>query len=202
MAMPEIKRAELIEGKVYMSSPVRIRSHARPHAKLLGWMHQYEAGTPGVEAADNATVLLDSENEIQPDALMRILPEAGGQTRDSEKGFVEGAPELVAEVAASTASYDLHEKKRVYRRNGVLEYIVWLADEARLEWWELTEGEYASLPVENGIIKSRIFPGLWLAADALLNGESAQVLARVQEGIASKEHAAFAAKLKAKLQPS
>jgi Uma2 family endonuclease len=193
--MPHVKRAELIEGKVYMSSPVRIKAHAGPHAKLVGWMYQYEAVTPGVQLADNATVRLDSENEPQPDLLLRILPEAGGRTRDSRDDYLEGAPELIAEVAGSSVSYDLHEKKRAYRRNGVQEYMVWLVEENRVEWWELKDEQYVSIPEENSLIKSRVFPGLWLATAALVRGNSAEVLAQLQKGLASSEHAQFAAGL-------
>jgi Uma2 family endonuclease len=160
--MPNLKKAELIEGIVYMPSPVRINKHGRPHARLVTWAGHYEAATPGVQIADNATVRLDLDNEPQPDVLMRIMPEAGGQTRDSEDDYLEGAPELVAEIVASGAAYDLHEKKRVYRRNGVREYLVWLVEEQRVEWWELREGEYTSLPVENQILKSRVLRGCGL----------------------------------------
>jgi Uma2 family endonuclease len=123
-AMPRLKKAELIEGVVYMPSPVRFKKHAKPHAVLVTWLGTYEAATSGVELADNATVRLDLDNEPQPDALLRILPEAGGQSDDSADDFVEGAPELVAEAASSSASYDVHEKKRAYRRNRVQEYLV------------------------------------------------------------------------------
>jgi Uma2 family endonuclease len=193
--MPHVKRAELIEGKVYMSSPVRIKAHAGPHAILTACFATYAVMTPGVEVADNGTVRLDNENEPQPDVLLRIMPEAGGRTRDSHDDYLEGAPELLAEVASSSVSYDLHEKKRAYRRNGVQEYLVWLVEEKRVEWWELKDEEYVSLPTEENVIKSRVFPGLWLAAAALVRGNSAEVLAQVQKGLASSEHAQFAAGL-------
>ena len=196
-AMPRLKKAEFIEGIVFMPSPVS-RPHAAAHAELITWLGAYRAATPGVEIADNATVRLDLDNEPQPDALLRILPAAGGQSGDSEDDYVEGPPELVAEVASSSASYDLHEKKHAYRRNGVREYLVWLINEARIEWWELREGEYVSLTLEEGLLKSRVFPGLWLDAEALLGGQSARVLAQLQRGRESPEHAAFAAGLSAR----
>ncbi len=123
-AMPNLKKAELIEGIVYMPSPVRFSQHGRPHSHLMGWLVLYEAGTPGVQAGDNSTVRLDVDNEPQPDASLLIDPERGGQTRLSKDGYIEGAPELVAEVASSRASYDLHDKQNIYRRNGVREYVV------------------------------------------------------------------------------
>jgi Uma2 family endonuclease len=197
-AMPRLKKAELVEGIVFMPSPVG-RLHAAAHAELITWLGAYRAATPGVELADNATVRLDLDNEPQPDALLRVLPAAGGQSGNSEEDYVSGAPELVAEVASSSASYDLHEKKRAYRRNGVREYLVWLIQEARLEWWELREGEYVSLRAANGVLKSGVFPGLWLEVEALVNGQPARVLEQLRRGIASAEHTAFAAGLSARL---
>jgi Uma2 family endonuclease len=199
-AMPHLNKAELIEGIVHMPSPVRLKKHAKPHAQLIGWLHQYEAATPGVELADNATVRLDLDNEFQPDVLLRILPTAGGQSDDSPDDYVEGAPELVGEVASSSASYDVHEKKRAYRRNRVQEYLVWLVDERRLAWWELREGDFLELPVEDGLIKSRVFPGLWLNTTALVNGQSADVLKDLKRGLATEEHRAFAAQLRSRLE--
>jgi Uma2 family endonuclease len=198
--MEKVKKAELIEGVVYMPSPVRLKKHAEPHAEVVGWLLYYKAATRGVAVADNASVRLDFDNEPQPDLLMRVLPGAGGQSRDSEDDYVEGAPEFVAEIASSSASYDVHEKKRAYRRNGVCEYLVWLVDEERIEWWQLDEGEYISLPIDQGIIKSGRFPGLWLDAAALIRGDSAQVLARLQQGLQSPEHAEFVALLEGKLR--
>ncbi|MBI2928525.1 MAG: Uma2 family endonuclease [Verrucomicrobia bacterium] len=195
-AMPHINKAELIEGVVYMPSPVRIKKHAGPQSDLVAWLRFYAAHTPSVETGDNATVRLDLDNEPQPDVVLRILPEAGGQTTDSEDDYIEGAPELAAEVAAGTASYDLHQKKNAYRRNGVREYVVWLTEEARLHWWELRNEQYVPLePDAAGLLKSRVFPGLWLDVPALLRRDFARVLEAVALGVASDEHARFVARL-------
>jgi len=195
-AMPHLKKAELIEGVVYVPSPVRHRAHSHPHIHLTGWLVQYEAGTPGVEAGDNGTIRLDLDNEPQPDALLFIDPACGGQARIDADDYIEGAPELVAEVASSSASYDLHVKLRVYRRNGVREYIVWRVLEQELDWFVLRDGQYARLSVDaEGLLKSEVFPGLWLDPAALLRGDLATVLAVVQRGLASPEHAAFVARL-------
>lgn len=123
-ARPDLKKAEFIEGRVYMPSPARAKSHGKPHGHLMGWLEVYCAATPGVECYDNTTVRLDLDNEPQPDALLRIEPEKGGHCHISEDDSLEGAPELIVEIAASSASYDLHEKLRAYRRNGVQEYLV------------------------------------------------------------------------------
>ena len=117
-AMPHIKKAELIEGVVFMPSPVHFATHGQPHAHVITWLGIYCAATPGVKLGDNATVLLDADNEVQPDALLRLEEGKGGQSGINHKDYVAGAPELVVEIAASSASIDLHEKKHVYRRNG------------------------------------------------------------------------------------
>ncbi len=158
---------------------------------MAAWAATYEADTKGVESADNATVRLDWENEPQPDVLVRLLPQHGGNS-SCEDDYVCGAPELIVEITASTASYDLHEKKRAYRRNSVREYLVWLVEEQRIEWWQLVSGDYVSLPQdETGVIRSQVFPGLWLDARSLLEGDLAKVLNCVREGTASPEHQAF-----------
>ena len=182
--MPEVKKAELIEGVVYVASPVRIQKHANPHARMITWLGVYEAATPGVMLGDNSTVRLDAENEPQPDALLRIDEFCGGQSRISEDDYLEGAPELIVEIAASSASYDLHDKLRAYRRNGVREYLVWLTQEQAFRWYVLVEGEYVlQQPDDQGILRSQGFPGLQLAVEALLAGDMERVLAVLQEGM-------------------
>ena len=195
-AMAHIKKAELIEGVVYVASPVRANRHGRPHAQIIGWLFVYKAATPGVYLADNTTVRLDADNEPQPDALLRIEPEVGGTSRISDDDYVEGTPELIAEIAASSASYDLNDKLNAYRRNGVQEYIVWQSYENRLDWFRLQEGRYVALqPDEAGIIRSEIFPGLWLAVNGLREGDMAGVLAVLQQGLQTAKHQAFVKRL-------
>ena len=199
-AMPQLKKAELIEGMVYVASPLRFEPHAEPHSSIVGWLWVYRIATPSVRLGDNATVRLDMDNEPQPDALLRLEPNVGGQSHLSEDGYVEGAPELIAEVAASSAAYDLRDKLRVYRRNQVQEYLVWQVYDQCLDWFRLREGEYVSLqPDAAGVVRSEVFPGLWLAVPTLLEGNLAQVLAVLQEGLATSEHAAFMERLSDKL---
>jgi Uma2 family endonuclease len=191
-AMPNLKKAELIEGRVYVLLPVHSKYHGEPHASIGGWLGVYSAHTPGVEGSNNATVRLDETNEPQPDVLLRIDEAAGGQTIIDSDDFLEGAPELIAEVAGSSASYDLREKLYAYQRNGVQEYIVWSIYEQQLDWFRLQAGEYARLnPDNDGIIRSRVFPGLWLDVTALLKDDMAKVLAVLQQGLASPEHREF-----------
>ncbi len=202
-AMPELKKAELIEGVVYVSSPVRYEYHARQHLDLGTWIGNYRAGTPGVGASDNGTVLLDPESAPQPDVALFINPDHGGGVRFDEDGYIVGAPDLVAEVAASTASYDLHDKLGAYRRNGVREYLVCRVFDRRVDWFVLREGTYEPLaPAPDGSLRSTVFPGLWLDPAALLRGDLPAVLTLVQHGLESPEHAEFAARLgQARCQP-
>jgi len=191
VAMPHNKRVELLEGVVYMGSPVHA-AHSSAHSDVMTWLGLYRTVTPGVKVYDNATVRLDADNEVQPDALMRLEPEHGGHSRISSDDYIEGAPELIIEVAASSAAYDSHLKKQVYRHNGVQEYVIWQCYEARIEWYRIEEGDYvAVLPDEMGIIHSTVFPGLQLAVTPLLAGDLAQVLAVLNAGTQSAEHTAF-----------
>ncbi len=195
LAQPDIKKAELIEGVVHVPSPVRA-THAEKHGDLLAWLRVYSASTPGVSVLDNATVRLDLDNEPQPDVLMRIKPAAIGRSRLDADDYVSGAPELVVEVVASSAAYDLHDKLHAYRRNGVLEYLVWRVYDDVIDWFVLTEDEYRPLaPDAAGILYSQTFAGLRLASNALLAGDFAGVLSELSNGIATPEHSAFVAKL-------
>jgi Uma2 family endonuclease len=191
-AMLNIKKAELIEGVVYMPSPVRLHRHANPHGNLVAWVVTYAAYTPHVISADNATARLDLDNEPQPDAMLLIDPAHGGQANISADDYIENAPELVAEVSGSTVSFDMHTKMNVYRRNGVREYIVWRVLDKDLDWFVLRAGQFAPLASDPaGLLKSETFPGLWLDKAALLAGDMPRVLAVLQQGLASPEHAAF-----------
>lgn len=178
-----------------MPSPVRV-THAKKHGDLLGWLRFYSASTPGVSVLDNATVRLDQDNELQPDALLRIESEAIGRSHVDADEYVAGPPELIAEVAASSAAYDLHDKLHAYRRNGVLECLVWRIYDHEFDWFVLTDGEYRpSAPDAAGILHSRTFPGLRLARRALLDGDFTAVIAESGKGFAAAEHAAFVARL-------
>jgi Uma2 family endonuclease len=196
-AHPEIKKAELIEGVVYMPSPIRFEQHSSPHFVIITWLGVYQAHTPDLRGGDNATVRLDLENEVQPDALLRLDEAAGGQSKVTADDYLEGPPELIVEIAASSASYDLHDKRRVYARSGVQEYLVIQMYEQRIDWWALREGVYQPLPADDqGILRSEVFPGLWLQTTALWANDLAMILAVLQEGLASLEHMAFVERLR------
>ncbi len=196
-AMPEVKKAELIEGIVYMGSPVRLTQHAEPDSLIQTWLGYYAGRTPGTRCATNATERFDVENVPQPDALLRLLPECGGRSRVDTEGYLAGPAELVVEVAASSASLDWHRKVRVYRRAGVLEYLVWRTVEQQFDWLLLEEDEYRPNPPDaHGIVHSRVFPGLDLDAAALLAMDTGRVLDALEAGLRSPAYAAFVARLK------
>ena len=195
-AMPEVRKAELINGIVYMGSPVRLDQHGEPDGINQTWLGNYCIATPGVKHAINSTARLGPDDVPQPDGLLRILPECGGQTRLDAKGYLLGAPELAVEVAASSASLDVREKLASYRRAGVREYLVWRTEDDALDWWALEEDEYRPLAAGgDGVVRSREFPGLWLSVEALLAGDGPRLMATLHEGLASAEHTAFAAAL-------
>src|SRR5262245_20731593 len=195
-AMPHVKKAELIEGVVYMPSPVSFENHGGPHADTITWLGVYRAATPGVEVGDNSTVTLTGDNEPQPDGFLRIAPSQGGQSQTVTGGYVEGPPEFIFEITASSASYDLHDKLDMYRRHGVREYVVWRVWDDTVDWFALRSGRYdRQLLPPDGIHSSDVFPGLWLDPAALIRGDMATVLQVLQQGLASPEHTQFVAKL-------
>jgi Uma2 family endonuclease len=196
--MPDVKKAELIEGIVYLPFPVRL-AHGASDSLIQGWLGSYAARTPGTQTAGNVTVRLDPENVPQPDALLRILPECGGQTRLDSEGYLFGPPELIVEIAASSAAIDLHDKLRAYRRAGVREYLVWRTLEGQFDWFVLDRDEYRSNKQDSqGMLRSPHFPGLALAVEAALAHDSAKLLDTLQTNMQTPAHAAFVAQLAAK----
>jgi Uma2 family endonuclease len=201
-AMPELKHAELIEGVVSMAAALSA-DHGTPHFTLQGLLFMYQVQTKGVMGAGGASVRFDSRNMPQPDCLLRLEGSVGGQSLVSQDRYFEGGPELIAEIANTSKARDLGVKKGVYLRNNVREYIVWRVQDRVVDWFVLREGRYVLLqPDANGILKSEIFPGLWLDPAALIADDSAAMLRVAQLGIDSPEHTAFLAKLQAHAQPS
>jgi Uma2 family endonuclease len=195
-AMPGLKKAELIEGVVHMPSPVSFDRHAEQHLNLATLIGIYIWQTPGVRGGDNATTRLDLANEPQPDATLIIDPSQGGQARISTDGYIEQAPELVAEVASSSVSIDTSAKFKVYQRNGVQEYVIWRVLDREFDWFILKDGKYEQMPPdETGVYHSQIFPGLWLNAAALIGGDMAAVRYTLEQGLASPEHVDFVSRL-------
>jgi Uma2 family endonuclease len=193
-AMPDLKHAELIDGIVYMPSPVS-NKHSDFHAPLAMWLGVYAAYTPGCRSGIEGTWIMGGRDVPSPDLALRILPEYGGQSR-VEGEYSAGAPELVIEVAVSSRARDLGVKLRLYERTGVREYLVAVVSQAKLIWHERTAGGFQALePDADGILRSRCFPGLWLDAAALWRHDQVRVLAVLQQGLTSPEHAAFVARL-------
>ncbi|OYQ63836.1 hypothetical protein B9G53_14580 [Pseudanabaena sp. SR411] len=173
-----IKKAELIEGLVYVASPLRFTPHAKPHSQIIGWLITYQSMMTDLEVGIEPTVRLDADNEPQPDAVLFRLD---GNAQVDEDGYITGSPELIVEIAASTVSYDLHAKKRAYERNGVKEYIVWRTLDQQIDWFVLENGQYVELALDAaGIIHSREFEGLRLNVSAILNGDISTVLKTLQ----------------------
>ncbi len=195
-AMPEVQKAELINGIVFMASPVRTDRHAEPDNLVQTWLGTYAIATPGVRAAANGTIRLGPDDVPQPDAFLRILPECGGQAKLDSKGYLIGAPELVVEVAASSASLDVREKLSSYRRAGVRQYIVWRTEDLAVDCWMLVNDEYQPVtPEADQMLRSGLFPGLWLDVRGLLAGDGSRVMDTLRRGLASQEHASFASAL-------
>ena len=174
-ASPGIHKAQLIEGTVHMASPVNASFHAKPDSIIQGWLFTYSLAHPELEVLPNATLYLDGENVVQPDAIL-CKPQKGGRVWLDEVGYLHGAPELVVEISSTSASIDLHSKLRAYQRNGVGEYLVWLVKDKRVLWYELLEGEYVTKKEQAGKLTSSLFPGLVLDVKALLKLDKAKVV--------------------------
>ncbi|SIO36394.1 Putative restriction endonuclease [Singulisphaera sp. GP187] len=195
-AMPPGTWAELIGGVVFLPSPAG-RAHGYAHIAAAVWLSYYAENTPGVEGLDHATTILGSKSEPKPDALLRILPECGGQTR-TERGYVRGAPELVVEIAQATRDIDLGSKLADYEQAGVLEYVVHAMNPDEVLWFRQENGSLVMISADaDGLYRSTIFPGLWLDPQALLNGETKRLRALLDQGLATAEHAALVTRLAA-----
>jgi Uma2 family endonuclease len=197
-ARPYLKRAELIDGVVHMAAAVRLQHHGVPHGAVTTWLGVYGAATPGVQLAVEASVRLEGDNEPQPDALLFIEPDCGGQVELSADDYIEGGPDLVVEVAASSEDQDLGPKQRLYHSAGVREYLVWRVEAGVVEWYVRRSEGFEALPADaNGLLHSMVFPGLVLDPAALVRFDLANVLAILQQGLAGPEHAVFVAHLAA-----
>jgi hypothetical protein len=195
-AMPHLKKAELIEGIVHMPAAVRFHLHGNPHAYLIGWLVNFDIVTAGVLVGDNTSMKLDVENDSQPDAVLVIDPDFGGQVEFSADDYIVRAPELVAEVSASGASFDLNAKFRMYERAGVREYLVWRVVDREVDWFVRRGKKFERLtPGDDRILRSEAFPGLWLDAAALVANDMLQVQRVLQQGLAGPEHGDFVDRL-------
>ncbi|MBA3314351.1 MAG: Uma2 family endonuclease [Planctomycetota bacterium] len=192
---PETFKAELVGGVVYVASPVSLR-HCDPHAVLIAWLVNYQARTVGTRVADNGTVFLTPDrDEVQPDGMLFIRPESGGQGR-YEQEYLAGGPEFVIEIATSSAAIDLHDKRDAYERAGVREYVALSTKEPELFWHENRDGRLVRLATpSDGVFRSNVFPGLWLNAAAAIANDAKGLLDTLGLGLADSAHAAFVAEL-------
>ncbi len=178
--LQQVQNAELINGVVRMNAAaVRFRQHGEPHSMIIGWLIAYAAGKAGIKVADNTSVRFDEQNEPQPDALMFRASEQGGDCgcRVADDGYLEGTPDLIVEIAASSVSIDAHEKRALYERQGVAEYILWRTEDRAIDWLCLEQDRYVPLDSDSdGIVRSRVFPGLCLDVPAILEGNMKKVL--------------------------
>jgi Uma2 family endonuclease len=200
-ALPGDNKAELIEGIVFMSPPIS-SDHGKANSLLTLLLAQYAAATPKVTCAVNASVRLDGKNEYQPDVMLWIESGSLSRTKVGAAGLLEGRPELVAEISMSSRSFDLNEKKAVYQRNQIQEYIIWeMVDEPKFHWYSLENGEYVSLAMRHdprGLVAcSRVFPGLWIDWLSLIVGKGFDrgAFRNLNKGLKSAEHKAFVKKL-------
>jgi Uma2 family endonuclease len=196
--MPDLKKAELLNGVVYMAPPVSAGHHGMPHSDLVFWLGSYRVRTPGVDQAADSTLRLPGDNDPQPDASLFVLREYSGTAWLDDKGYLRGTPNLVAEVSATSASYDRHQKLEVYRAAGIAEYLIHRVFDGAIDWFALRDGRYQPLPVgTDGVVRSVALPGLWLDPEALVGRDMARVSVVLQAGLASPEHAAFVERLRA-----
>ncbi len=180
LASPDIVQAERINGKVYLMSPLRAAHHGDPHALLSGWLFAYSVGAGNLIISDNTTLRMDAENDTQPDLCMR---REGGSAWLDQEGYLHGSPELVIEVAGSSASFDFGEKREVYEAAGIQEYLVCETHEGNIAWWNLSGGKYILIDSEQSVLKSRTFPGLWLDIDALHTADGKRMLQTLHRGM-------------------
>ena len=181
-----------------MASPQKT-PHAYGQSDVVRWLMAYEDDTAGTGMLFNTTDILGEYSQPEPDACLYILPEHGGQVWEDENQYLNGSPDLVAEVSWSSESIDLNRKKADYEEAGVREYIVVALRQNRVFWFIRRRGRFKELqPDPDGIYRSEVFPGLWLDPAALLRRDRKKLLAVLRQGLATPQHGAFVAKLAAK----
>lgn len=196
-AMPNLKHAELIEGRVYMNAAaLRWDWRAEPHTLAIFAMSMYSAFTTGVRCGSEPSVRMEPLSMPQPDVVLRIAEECGGRSR-IEQGYVVGGPEFVTEISASTEKHDLGIKKELYLRAGIQEYLNWSVLEERIVLFRWESGNYLELtPGADGILKSQVLPGLWFDPAAMIRGDKMRVMEVLHLGLQSPEHQEFVLELK------
>ena len=194
VALPNLKYAELINGVVYMPSPLS-RDHGVPDNMIATWIGMYCWNTPGTEAGSNLTYLFSAKNVPQPDQSLRILPAHGGRTKD-QGNLNAGPPELAIEVSVSSLNFDLGDKLTMYELEKVQEYLIVDVKNQQIHWHQLVDNKYQRLePDDAGVLKSIVFPGLWLNGQALFDHDTSLLQSVLQQGLHSPEHTEFIERL-------
>jgi len=194
-ATPSLKQAELIGGVVFMPSPV-LHLHAKLHSAMDAWVWCYQDVTLGCESGTDCTWVMGPKDVPQPDIFLRILSEYGGQS-EVKHNRATGAPELIVEVSWSSVSRDLGVKLDLYRVAGVREYLTVLLEAQEVVWRHLSRGRYREIaPDDDGLLRSRVFPGLWLDPTALWSPKRS-IQTALKQGLRSPEHASFVKRLAA-----
>jgi Uma2 family endonuclease len=168
--------------------------HGEHHAHLIHLLLSYSLRTPGTGVADNVTVILGEEDEVQPDVVLRVVQEKRGRSQLTREKFVQGPPELVAEIAGSSRAIDLHLKKNRYAQAGITEYVVVCLEPRQLYWFDLQKQSRLP-PSADGIIKSNIFPGLWIHAQGLLRLDNRSTTKALERGLQSPQHHDFVSEI-------
>jgi Uma2 family endonuclease len=191
--LPYLKNAGLIDGVVYVGLPVTLE-HGSLSSLIICWLAQYAYATPGCKGGSNSTwLMLDSSP--QPEAYLRILPSHGGQSRD-EKRYCAGGPELAVEICVTSTEVDFGPKLRLYQRAGVREYITIEIFGKRMVWRKLENAVYVAQQIPpDGILRSQVFPGLWLDVAAFWDDDGAKMLAALNAGLSSEDHQRFVERL-------
>lgn len=175
-------KAERIRNRVFIMSPLRAVQHGNPHALLSLWLGTYALEFSSLTVSNNATIRLNAENDPQPDLCMI---RRDGQTHYDEDGYLIGPPELIVEIAGSSASYDFGEKRDVFDAAGVAEYLVYETVGGRIAWWTRQNGALHEIVPENGNYQSQMFTGLWLDSDALRSCDATKLIATLRSGLES-----------------
>lgn len=195
--LPDLKNAELIDGVVYVPSPVSL-DHGSRDAQIIWWLSQYAYATPGCKCGDNSTwLMLDSAP--QPDSYLRILPAYGGQSRDEGK-YSAGGPELIVEICLTSTEVDFGPKLALYQRAGVSEYVTLELFKKRIVWRVLKDTVYlAQSAPADGILRSHVFPGLWLDVAAFWQDDGTKMSAALNAGLSTADHQRFVEALRVRL---
>jgi Uma2 family endonuclease len=197
-AMPELKRAELIAGTVFLEPSFVGNRHGDFHCLASGCLGLYRSHTPGTSSRLGATWVMGPRDVPQPDLALFVRPDFGGPTR-VEDDLMHGVPELIVEITDTETSRDLGIKLDLYQIVGVSEYLTILIEKETTIWRCLEGGRYREMkPGRDGILKSQSFPGLWLNTKALFAGDELGLLATLEQGLASPEHTAFVRSLAAR----